>query len=217
MASTKAKPKQRPKLTKLKIFEKKKPRLTTPVNDSVLSIREMQSSDKHSVSLIINETKREYYVHLYRYVFRSWFAYGLITLLLGVSLYVIQSGMPSICLPPFLMTIFLIWKMKRYKRANRTYTSTDLELMNMNETQNFKYKNTNQRRAAQGVYCIFYKKGESIEDYDFLDSDLDLTTSESEDENSTANKSSKKANDDDKNQVLVSWKKKKQTKLDIVN
>ena len=194
---------KRPKITKLKIFEKKKPRITTPIKSAVLSIREMKSSDKHNVSLLINEAKHEYYVHVYRHIFRSWFSYGLITLLLGVSLTLVQSSMPSVCLPPFLITLFLIWKVKRYKRANRTYTSTDLELMNMNETDNFRFKNSDQRRAAQGVYLMFYKKGESMEDYDFLDSDLDLSTSESEDETKVPRKGLKKE-DDEKNKILVS-------------
>ena len=73
----------------------------------------------------------------------------------------------------------------------------------MNETDNFRFKNSDQRRAAQGVYLMFYKKGESMEDYDFLDSDLDLSTSESEDETKVPSKGLKKE-DDEKNKILVS-------------
>ena len=201
MKSAKSKGKaKRPKIQRLKLFEKKRRVITTPIDDLLLSIREMKGTDKYDVANIIHETKREYYIQVYKLVFRSWFTYGLIAALLAISLSMIKSSMPSICLPPFLMTIFLIWKVKRYKSANRTYSSVDLELLNMNETPNFKYRSSEQRRANQGVYLIFYKKGESLEDYDFLDSDLDLSTSESENENDKK----KAAEDEDKNKVLVS-------------
>ena len=89
---------------------------------------------------IINETKRDYYVTTYKFVFRSWFTYAIIACLLALSMSLIQSSLPSVCLPPFVVTIFLIWKMNRYKRVSRTYSSVDLEMINMNDTPNFKYK-----------------------------------------------------------------------------
>lgn len=204
MKSTKEKMKtqtKRPKVQRLKIFEKKKKINTQPIDDSVLSIREMKSTDRFDVSSLILEIKKEYYSGVYTCVFRSWFTYAIITGILALSLTFIQSSFPSVCLPPFLVTLFLIWKVKRYKYANRTYSVVDLEMLNMNETPNFKYKTSEQRRANQGVYLIFYKKGESLEDYDFSDSDLDLSSSESENETD----SNKSVKDDDKNKVLIGY------------
>jgi len=196
-SSKKTKPK-RPKIQRLILFEKKKKLITTPIDDSLLSIREMKGTDKFNVMTILNQAKRDYYIGVYKIVFRSWFTYAIITTLLALSLSTLQSSMPTICLPPFLVTIFLIWKVKRYKRINRTYSSVDLELINMNEQSTFKYKSTEQRRSNQGVYLIFYKKGETFEE---IYNDLsDLSTSESEDENAQKKASSI---DDDKNKILV--------------
>ncbi len=197
-SSKKAKPK-RPKFKRLVLFEKKKKLITTPIDDSLLSIREMRGTDKFDVMTMLNQAKRDYYIGVYKIVFRSWFTYAIITTLLGLSLSTLQSSMPTICLPPFLVTIFLIWKVNRYKRINRTYSSVDLEMMNMNEQPTFRYKSSEQRRSNQGVYLIFYKRGESFEE---IYNDLsDLSTSESEDESA---KGKAAAVDDEKNKILVS-------------
>lgn len=198
MKKATAKPK-RPHLEKLKIFQKKKKICTTPIDDSLLSIREMKSSDRFNVLSMINESKRDYYINVYNCVFRSWFTYGIIACLLALSLSLIQSSLPSVCLPPFVITLILIWKVNRYKRVNRTYSIIDLESMNLNETQTFKYKSAEQRRANQGVYLVFYKKEHSFEDYDLLDSDFDLSSSDSENEND------KKSKDNDSEKILVGY------------
>lgn len=195
MSSKKPKPKRQ--IKRLTLFEKKKRLITTPIDDHLLSIREMKGTDKFEIMNILNETKRDYYIGVYKVVFRSWFTYAIITSLLGLSLSLVQSSMPSICLPPFLVTIFLIWKVNRYKRINRTYSSVDLEMINMNEQLSYRFKTADQRRGSQGVYLVFYKKGESFEEIYNDISDLESSESESE--------KSKGKVDSDKNKILVGY------------
>lgn len=193
---------RKPKFARLEPFRifdfRKRKTNTTPIDDSSLSIREMKSADKPSLLNIINETKRDYYTYVYRSVFRSWFTYVSIACLLGLSLSYFQNSTISVCCPPFLITMLLLWKVNRYKRVNRTYNVYDLENINHNETGAFKYKSTELRRANQGVYLVFYKKEKTLENLE-LDSDLDITSSDSESENKKTPKN------DDKNKILVGY------------
>ncbi len=109
----KTKKSKKPKYNLTKRFDRIKKHKTTPVDDSSLSIREMKSTDKLDVAHIINSYKHEFYINIYKMAFRSWFAYFTVACLLGLSLSTISSSLPSLCLPPFLITIFLIWKVNR--------------------------------------------------------------------------------------------------------
>ena len=87
-SNSKPKPSRKPKYNPLKRFDRKtnKKLNTEPIDDSMLSIREMKSSDKPSLANIINNSKRDYYVNIYRFTFRSWFTYLTVACLLAVSL-----------------------------------------------------------------------------------------------------------------------------------
>ncbi len=186
----------------------KKP-LTTPIDDSKLSLREMKSSDKYDVFPILNTFRRDYYITVYKCCFRSWFSYGITGLLLGLSLLSIQSSIYSVCLPPICVTLYVMWKVRLYKTMNRLFTITDLEQINQNESSMAKYKTADSRRVNQGVFLAFLKEKKTFNDLDSLEDilncDLDEIDSDDLDDDKDGTKLENKINELKKNKKLVGY------------
>lgn len=156
---------------------------TTPIDDSKLSIRELKNNDKYDLFKIVGDFRRDYYINVYKQTFRSWFTYSVTAVLLATSLTFINSKMSGICLPPLIVTVFLLWKVNRYRKMNRNLNGNDLELLNQNESIYCKFKSTEARRKNQGVLLAFLKENKSLEELDLDDIDLsDLDTDNSDPE-----------------------------------
>jgi hypothetical protein len=180
--------------------QKKTPVLpTTPVDESCISIREMKLSDKYAVFKHVADFRRDYYINVYKQTFRSWFTYILTGALLAVSLTFIQSKVYAICLPPLVVSVYLLFRINNYKRLNRCFTINDMEMLNQQETLYYKFKSNELRRVNQGVLLAFYKpKKASLADLnlsDLSESDLDTDNEERDDEYSKS----------EKNKVLVGY------------
>ncbi len=180
-------------LAKLLLMNKSKKRNAnkSPIDDSKLSIREMKSTDKYELFKLVSDFHHSYYINVYRTVFRSWFTYGITVLFLGLSLTFINSKTSAFFLPPLIMTMFLLWKVTRYKKINRLLNVNEMEMLNQNESIYFKYKNAEQRRTNQGVLLAFLKEDKLPLDFDNIDLDnlneSDLNT-DSDDEDLEKNK-----------------------------
>ncbi|CAF0767004.1 unnamed protein product [Brachionus calyciflorus] len=176
----------------LKKSKPTKPIQTTPINESQLIIRDMKSDDKYDLIKIVSDFRREYYISVYRKVFRSWFTYAVTGLLLAISLSLVSSKMFGLCLPPLIVTVYLIWNVNRYKRANQNFNINEMELLNQTETIYYKFKSLEQRRINQGVLVAFLKEEKSIDDIDLDDIDIsDFNTDDSDIEEKLADKNKK--------------------------
>lgn len=163
----------------------KKPVDTTPIDENKFSIREMKTTDKYALFRIISEFRKDYYIGVYKLAFRSWFTYFTTGVLLALSLSFINSI--SGFFPPLIITLFLLWKVNRYKKLNHLLTVNDMEMLNQSESEYFRYKSIDSRRSNQGVILAFLKEKKDIMDIqsldDLLDSDLDTSTNSDDSDN----------------------------------
>lgn len=175
----------KPKVDKFAQFKtKKKTRLSTkPIDEAKLSIREYEPENKYDIFKIVNEFRRDYYIHVYKSVFRNWFTYAVTGAFLALSSYFLHSNMLSICFPPLIVTVFLLWKVNRYKKINHHFTTNDMEILNQNESLYFSYKSDEARRKNQGVLLAYLKERNYDVDTEleelFDDTDLDSDSEDS--------------------------------------
>lgn len=185
LRNKKAKPK--------KLFKRSKPKNpsdTSPINEAQISIRDMKDSDKYDLIRIISDFRRDYYINVYKKTFQNLFTYAITGCLLAVSLSLVDMKYVSV-VPPLIVTMFLIWKVSRYKRLNRNYNINEMELLNQTETIYYKFKSTESRRMNQGVLVACLKEDKPIEelDLDSLDlSDFDTDCSDFEEKLKEKNK-----------------------------
>lgn len=183
--------------------------VTTPIDDSKLSIREYKPSDKYDVFPIMNTFRRDYYINVYKTCFRSWFAYGITGVFLAISLSLIQSSIYSVCLPPVIVTLYVMWKVRVYKSINRLFNINDVDMINQLESQLAKYRTADSRRQNQGVYLAFLREKKSLDDLDSLEEilncDLDDIESDDLDDDKDGSKLENKINVLKKNKKLVGY------------
>jgi hypothetical protein len=147
------KKKQRQKLKSKKLIK-------TPIDESMLSIREMEEKDKVNVQQLVSQFRQDYYINVYKSVFHSWFTYLITGLLLGISLTLMPySTLTGIALPPVMISVYLIWKINAYKRANYMFKVNDMQKFNQKTSDSFNFKTIDERRRNQGVYLAFLKQG----------------------------------------------------------
>lgn len=143
-----------------------------PIDDAKLFVRELKHNDKYELFKIVSDFRHAHYINVYKTVFRSWFTYGVTVLFLSLSLAFLSSKTPAFFLPPLFISIYLLWKVSRYKKLNANLTVNDLELFNQKDSFSNKFKTTEQRKLNQGVVCIFVKESK-FDDADLEEYDLD--------------------------------------------
>lgn len=122
------------------------------IDESKLSVREMRSpSDRQALNQIARDYHRDFYINIYKRAFRSWFTYSLTGLLLALSVYFLHSSLIGLCVPPVLMTLYLLWRVNKYKKSTWCLSAHEMELINQTESHLFKFKSTEARRRNQGV------------------------------------------------------------------
>ena len=178
------------------------------IDSSRLSIREMRHGDKYELFRIVNEYRRDFYINVYKVVFRSWFTYACTGLLLAASLATISSKSVGFFMPPVLVAIGLLWQISVYKRANRHLTVNEMEMMNLT-TSGDKFKTSDARRAHQGVLLVFLKQSKLYDDLDL--SEFDLLDSGSDSSSDDSDSSVEKQQQQQQQQQQQ--KKKKEDKL----
>lgn len=180
---------QRKKIEKLKSDNKVS---TKPIKDVQLSIRDFKNEDKYHMIRIISDFRRDFYINVYKSVFRCWFTYAITGLILSLSLTIFSSKMFGMCLPPLLVTIYLMWRVNRYKKSSRNYNINEMELLNQTETIYYKFKSDESRRINQGVIVAFLKEQKSIEEIDIEDIDISDFDSDLSDFENKINEKNKK-------------------------
>lgn len=190
-------------------YRRNKKLITTPIDESKLSIREMKTSDKYDIFPMMNTFRRDYYINVYKCCFRSWFSYGVTGVFLALSLTFIQSSIYSVCLPPVMVTLYVMWKVRIYKSMNRLFTINDMEQINQTESSMAKFKSTDSRRLNQGVYLAFLKDKKSLDDLDNIDDilncDFEDIDSDDLDDDKDGTKLETKINELKKNKKLVGY------------
>ena len=182
------------------LWSRTKQQAPKPYDNADLTIREMRHNDKYELFSIVADFRKTYYINIYKSVFRSWFTYVTTGLLLGLSLSLLSSSMVTVCLPPLIVTLFLLWKVNRYKRMNHLPNVNDLELLNQVESFNYKFKSVDSRRMNQGVLLMLAKVerkslatgGGGDSDEIVLDSDLESDYEDLSPETSRSKKFKKK-------------------------
>jgi len=83
-----------------------------PIDDAKLHMREMKrnNGDKYALFRLIGEARRDYYINVYKSAFRSWFTYSITAALLALSVTFLSATAYGICLPPLVVTVFLLYQ-----------------------------------------------------------------------------------------------------------
>ena len=175
------------------LFGAKKAPKKPAIDSADLTIRELKHNDKYDMFHLVGDFRKAYYITIYKLVFRSWFTYVTSGILLGLSMSLMSSSLFSICLPPIIITLFLLWKVNRFKRMNYLPNVNDMEEINQVETSAFKFKSNESRRINQGVLIVFAKDESKMVDNDLLlDYDED-DDEEAEDEEAKSGRAAKAA------------------------
>jgi hypothetical protein len=151
------------------------------VKESAIRTREMMPNDKYDLFKIVGENRSEYYTTVYKSVFKCWFTYIITGLMLCVSVSLLGSNSLGICLPPLLVTIFLLYKVNNYKKQKRFLSVYDMEVLNQNISLYFSYKTTEARRKNQGVVLAFLKQKSPLLQLETMDIDFNTDSSTDED------------------------------------
>lgn len=168
--SKKTKPPTSKKFAKFKsnLRNKKKTRISTkPINPAKLFVHELKNESNYDLHQIVSENRREFYIHIYKSVFRCWFTYAITGILLALCHTFVRSAF-SFCFPPLVVTIFLLWKVSLYKKKSHNFTITEMELLNQTQSAYFTFKTAEARRQNQGVLLAYLKE----RSYD-IDTDLE--------------------------------------------
>ena len=80
-----------------------------PIRYDKLHVHELKREANIDLQRIISEVRREFYINIYKSIFRSWFTYAVTGCLLAVCHGFFRNGF-SFCFPPIVVTIFLLWK-----------------------------------------------------------------------------------------------------------
>ena len=80
-----------------------------PINPAKLFVHELKRECNLDLQRIISDCRREFYINIYKSVFRCWFTYAVTGCLLALCHAFVRSGF-SFCFPPIVVTIFLLWK-----------------------------------------------------------------------------------------------------------
>jgi hypothetical protein len=82
---------------------------TKPIRYDKLHVHELKREANIDLQRLISEMRREFYINIYKTIFRSWFTYAITGCLLAVCHGFFRNGF-SFCFPPIVVTIFLLWK-----------------------------------------------------------------------------------------------------------
>jgi len=151
------------------------------VKETSIRIRELLPNDKYDLFKIVGENRSEYYTSIYKSVFKCLFTYSVTGLMLCASVSLLGSNSLGICLPPLLVTIFLLYKVNNYKKQKRFLSVYDMEVLNQNISLYFSYKTTEARRKNQGVILAFYKQKSPLLQLETIDIDFNTDSSTDED------------------------------------
>ena len=139
--------------------QKKSCKLSTkPITAAKMFVHELKREHNYDLQRIIGDTRREFYINVYKSVFRCWFTYAVTGLLLAVCHTFVRSAF-SFCFPPLVVTIFLLWKVSLYKRRHFNFSVNDMEMFNQTQSAYFTYKTEEARRQNQGRFSSFFERG----------------------------------------------------------
>jgi hypothetical protein len=148
----------------------------SPIDENKLTIRELRATDRQVVHKIASDYHRDFYISIYKRSFRSWFTYALTGLMLAMSVYFLNSTIYGLCLPPIVMTVFLLWRVGKYKRTNWCLNINEMEMLNQTESKLFKHKSVEARRRNQGVLVALLSEDSAKDKLKrkFMSKDFDL-------------------------------------------
>ena len=205
-AKAKTKSKTRPptskKFAKYKsnLRSKKATRISKkPINPAKLFVHELKNESNFDLQRIISENRRDFYINIYKSVFRCWFTYVVTGLLLALCHTFVRSAF-SFCFPPLVVTIFLLWKVSAYKKKTHNFTINEMELLNQTQSAYFTYKTAEARRANQGVILAYLKE----RSYD-IDTDLEELLDTDDDSDLNLESDDEMTLDEYKNKKLVAY------------
>lgn len=190
--SEKPKKKQQPPTNKkfanfkTNLRNKKKTKVNIkPIQSKNLFIHELKHENNFDLHHIIGETRRDYFIYIYKSIFRCWFTYAITGILLAICHTFVRSAF-SFCFPPLVVTIFLLWKVSLYKKNVHNFSIAEMELLNQTQSAYFTYKTAEARQQNQGVLLAYLKERDYEVDTDleelFDTDDSDLINIESDDE-----------------------------------
>ena len=182
-----------------------------PIDEAKLIIREFTVSDKSCLLRTVKDYHRNFYISIYKKSFRSWFTYAFTGCTIALSVYFLSSTIYGLCLPPILMTVFLVWKVNTYKRSNWCLTVNEMEMLNQTDSNFFKYKSTESRRKNQGVLVALLNE-ESARDRlekKMMSNDFDLMDLKESDLENLNSSGDSTSTDNDKDEEVNSAKNKR--------
>jgi len=132
------------------LFKRKGEKKAESIDTSKILIREYTIHDKHCLFKVLQRAKEEYFERVYKACFKSIFTYATIGLLMSLSLFVLQNSIATLILPPLILTLFLLYRINKYKSSLPNFNIFAIENLVLSSS-------TIQRRKNQGAYICFYE------------------------------------------------------------